>query len=115
MKNPALIVILGMSLLTGCTVYQTAPGSYSTTQPSKFDQSWSAAIGALNDQGVHITTQDRSAGVIQGSLNGIDLTTSISTQADGRIRVEFSTRGATSNDPTLINRITDSYNSRMGR
>ena len=115
MKNTALFIIIGTALFTGCTVYQTTPTSYSAARPSKFEQSWSAAMGALNDQGVRITAQDRGAGIIQGSINGIELTTRIDTQADGRIRVEFSTRGATSRDPDLINRITDSYNSRMGR
>lgn len=115
MKTLIASLILTTILLSGCTVYQTAPGTYSTSQTSKFDQAWSAAVGALTDQDVRITTQDRSAGIIQGNLGNIEITTNIRTQADGRVRLEFSTKGATEDDPTLIDRITRSYNNRMGR
>jgi len=37
------------------------------------------------------------------------------TQADGSVRVEFNTAGATSRDPDLINRVSRSYDRRMGR
>lgn len=104
-----------MMLITGCTYYQTAPGVYTTTPPSKFDRSYAAAIGALEDQGVRITLQDLSAGVLQGHRSGIEVTTNVRTQADGSVSVAFSTSGATSKDPDLINRITQSYNRRMGR
>ena len=115
MKNFA-IFILTAALFTGCTYNQTAPGVYSTTvTTSKFDQSWSAAVGALADQGVRITRQDRGAGVVQGTLDGIEVTGNVRTQADGSVRVQFDTSGATKRDPTLIERITRSYNSRMGR
>ncbi|RLA24977.1 MAG: hypothetical protein DRQ62_03885 [Gammaproteobacteria bacterium] len=109
-------LILMAALMTGCTYYQQpATKAYSTNRPSKFDQSWSAAIGAFADQGVHITTQDRGAGVIQGTRNGIEVTGNIRTQANGSVRVEFGVTGAKKNDPTLIQRITGSYNGRMGR
>jgi hypothetical protein len=36
-------------------------------------------------------------------------------QADGTIRVQFDTSGATGSDPTLIDRITRSYQAFMGR
>ena len=110
------IITLTVALMTGCTYYQTAPGIYSTTATtSKFDQSWSATVGALSDQGVRITSQDRGAGVVQGTRDGIEVTGNVRTQADGSVRVQFDTSGATKRDPTLIKRITGSYNSRMGR
>ena len=111
-----IIITLTTVLMTGCTYYRPAPVVYSTTtSPSKFDRSWSAAVGAFADQGIAITSQDRGAGVIQGSRGGINVTGSIRTQADGSVRVQFDTSGATKNDPTLIQRISGSYNSRMGR
>jgi len=109
------IIILMTVLVTGCTYYQPAPAYSTTTRPSKFDRSWSAAIGAFSDQRVAITSQDRGAGVIQGFLGDINVTGNIRTQADGSIRVQFDTSGATKTDPTLIQRISGSYNSRMGR
>lgn len=107
--------ILAALLLAGCTYYQTAPGVYSTTPPSTFERSYAAAIGAFEDQGVRITVEDRSAGVVQGSHNGIEVSANVRTQADGSVRVAFNTSGATASDPELIHRITQSYNRRMGR
>lgn len=110
------LISLTILLMAGCTYYKPAPAPYSTTvKKSKFDQSWSAAIGALADQGVQIGTQDRSAGVIQGTRNDINITANIRTQADGSVRVAFNTSGATQRDPTFIDRVISSYNHRMGR
>ncbi len=117
MKILTILITLTAVLITGCTYYQTAPGVYSTTTSttSKFDRSWSAAVGALSDQNVRITSQDRAAGIVQGTRDGIEVTGNIRTQADGSVRVQFNTSGATTRDPTLIDRVTQSYNSRMGR
>lgn len=82
---------------------------------SRFDRSWSAAVGAFEDQGVRITTEDRSAGVLRGTRDAIDVSAYVRTQVDGSVRVEFNTAGATSRDPDLINRVTRSYDRRMGR
>ena len=117
------ITILTTALLSGCYYYPPAPVYYkpapavytSTSTVSKFDQSWSAIVGAFSDQGVRITTQDRGAGVIQGNRYGINITGNIRTQADNSVRVQFDTSGDTASDPGLIDRITGSYNRRMGR
>ena len=117
MKKSILTVSVVMVLLAGCTYYETAPGYYvSAPAPvNNFDRSWSAAVGAFEDQGVRIATEDRSAGVLRGTRDGIDVTANVRPQADGSVRVEFNTAGATSRDPDLINRITRSYDRRMGR
>ena len=118
------IIILTTALISGCYSYRPAPAYYhpapavyttTTSTTSKFDQSWSAVLGAFSDQGIRITTQDRGAGVIQGTRYGINVTGSIRTQADNSVRVQFDTSGDTKSDPALIERITRSYNSRMGR
>jgi hypothetical protein len=64
---------------------------------------------------VQITGEDRSSGTIRGRRGGIDVTANLRTQADGSVRVEFSTAGATAQDPQLINRVSRSYDVRMGR
>ncbi len=118
MKTLALVVLACSSLLlSACTYYQAAPGSYSSSGSSlsKFDQSWSATVGALSDQGVHITSEDRGAGVVQGTRNGIEVTANVRQQADGSVRVQFDTSGDKSRDPGLMDRITRSYQHRMGR
>ncbi len=111
----ALTLALAGGFLPGCVVYQTAPGVYSPYPSTSFDRSWSAAVGAFADQGVRITAEDRGAGVVRGTRDGIDVVANVRTQADGSVRVEFSTSGATARDPRLIDRISRAYDSRMGR
>ena len=83
--------------------------------PASFDRSWSAALGAFADQGVQVTAQDRGAGQIRGTRDGINVTANVRTQADGSVRVEFNTSGDTARDPQLIDRISQSYDRRIER
>lgn len=115
MRRYLLALVFTGALFAGCTYYQTAPGTVVTTPASSFDRSWAAVIGALQDQGVQITSEDRGAGIVRGTRNGINVTASVRTQADGSVRVEFNTAGATERDPALIDRISQSYDRRMGR
>jgi hypothetical protein len=104
-----------MALIAGCTYYEVAPGVYATTPVSTFDRSWAAARNALQEQGVRITQEDRSTGTLRGDRSGIPVLALVNTQADGSVRVQFSTVGATSVDPQLIERISASYDRLMGR
>lgn len=104
--------LAGAALLaTACVVYEPVPAY----QPSGFDRSWAAAIGAMQDQGVTITEQDRAAGIVRGTRGAVTATATVLTQADGRVRVEFNTTGAKGADPGLAERISASYGRRMGR
>jgi hypothetical protein len=103
------------TLLGGCTYYQAAPGVYTSTPVSSFDRSWGAVQAAFADQGIPITREDRAAGMVSGTRDGINVIASVRTQADGSVRVEFSTSGATARDPDLINRVIAAYNRNMGR
>lgn len=105
----AAVLTAATLLSTACVVYEPVPAY----QPSTFDRSWSAAIGALQDQGVTITEQDRARGVVRGSRGALNVTAAVRTQADGRVRVEFNTTGG--GDPGLVERISASYERRMGR
>ena len=109
----ALGLATGVALLGGCVVYEPVPAGYS--QPASFDRSWNAAVGAMREQGVTIIQEDRGAGVVRGTRGGINVTGSVRPQADGSVRVQFDTSGATGADPTLIDRITRSYQTYMGR
>jgi hypothetical protein len=115
MRRYMLALVFAGLLIAGCTYYQTAPGTYATTPGTSFDRSWGAAIGALQDQGVRITSEDRGAGFVRGTHDGINVTANVRMQADGSVRVEFNTAGATERDPALIDRISQSYDRRMGR
>ncbi len=110
-----LLLAIVTSLIAGCTVYEVAPGAYVTVPPSTFERAWAAARNAFLDQGVRITQEDRATGTIGGTKNGISLAAYVRTQADGSVRVEFNTVGATSVDPQLIERISQAYERYMGR
>ena len=101
------------TLPSGCTVYQPVPAY--VPAPSTFDRAWSAAIGAAQDEGVRITSEDRVRGVISGSRGEQDVTITVQTQADGNVRVEFGARGPKGSDPGLAGRISRAYDRRMGR
>jgi hypothetical protein len=117
-----LLLAIIASLLAGCAVYEVAPGVYApgpapvTVVPvNTFERSWAAARNAFLDQGVRITGEDRGTGTISGTKSGISLAAYVHAQADGSVRVEFRTVGATQVDPQLIERISQAYDRNMGR
>src|SRR5262245_54062110 len=97
----------------GCTVYQPVP--VYAPGPASFDRSWNAALGAMDDVGVQITSADRTTGLIQGIKDSFAVTSSVRMQADGSVRVEFNATGPTTLDPTLSARISSACDRRMGR
>jgi hypothetical protein len=100
----------------GCTYYvpaTTVPVTQTVTTPANFDRSFNAALGAMQDQGLTIQRQDAGGGVIVGLRDNATVTANISRQADGSVRVAFNATDA--RDPDLIERITRSYQARMGR
>ena len=110
---PVLLSTIVFTLLSRCTAYEPAPAY--VPAPSTFDRAWSAAVGAAQDEGVRITSEDRVRGVISGSRGEQDVTINVQTQADGNVRVEFSARGPKGSDPGLAGRISRAYDRRMGR
>ena len=115
MKRLIPVMLVLCALAAGCVYYPPPPGYYVTTPAGGFNRSWSAAVGAFRDQGIRITAEDRGAGYLSGTLDGIEVTADVLTQADGSVRVEFNTTGEKGRDPGLIDRILKSYNRRMGR
>nr|WP_087733191.1 hypothetical protein [Paraburkholderia piptadeniae] len=98
--------------LAGCPYYAVPPGTVITT-PASFDRSFAAASGAMRDEGLSITVQDPASGTIAGGLDGATVTASVRQQADGSVVVQFNSRDA--RDPSLLDRISRSYDRRMGR
>jgi hypothetical protein len=109
-----LLTVASILSVGGCVVYEPMVVSPQTTVQQRFDRAWSAAAGAMYDQGMAIAVQDRAAGVIRGERGGITITAMFQTMPDGSIQVKFNSSGATSTDPTLINRVSTSYDRRMG-
>src|SRR5262245_61998507 len=86
-----------LSLLAGCVVYEPVPVQ---SGPSRFDRAWDAATGAMVDQGVQVSVQDRGAGVIRGSRGSATVDGSVRRLADGSTEVRFS-----SSDSNLAHRL----------
>jgi len=107
-----LIVVLA-ALMGGCVVYE--PVSVPSSYGSSYDRVWNSALGAAEDAGVKISSADRTTGIIRGVTSSSDVTISVISQADGKTRVEFSSKGPKGQDPDLNDRFTISYNRRMGR
>lgn len=104
-----VVLLAGLATLGGCTYYSPPPG------PSTYDRAYNAMLGAMSDQGVKVTDANPTAGLITGQRGGITVIATVAPQADGTTRVEFRTKGDINQDPNLINRVTGSYNARMGR
>jgi len=100
--------------LSGCTYYVPAPTTTVVPgAPASFDRSFGAAAGAMRDQGLAITTEDRNSGTIIGKAGSGTVTASVRQQADGSVRVQFDSSGVS--DGGLMGRISNSYERRMGR
>jgi hypothetical protein len=110
-RMAACAVLVGA--LPGCTYYVPAPGTVVPGAPASFDRSFSAAAGALRDQGLTISVEDRSTGTVVGKGSGGTVTASVRQQADGSVRVQFDSSGVS--DSELMGRVSRSYDARMGR
>ena len=109
-----LVIIVASSLIAlGCVAYQPVPASVPAA--SSFDRSWNAAVGAMQDVGVRIQSEDRARGVITGANDSRNVTVTLMTQADGSVRMEISARGPQGGDTNLANDISRAYDRRMGR
>lgn len=89
------------------------PTTYPGAQPSQFDRAFDAARSALLDQGLSIASEDRAAGLVVGTMASTTISISLRRQQDGTTRVQFS--ASDSRDPKLLDRVSSSYNRRMGR
>jgi hypothetical protein len=107
------IAVLALPIIAMGCVYEPVP-AYAPTA-SSFDRSWNAALAAAQDVGLRIQSEDRARGVITGANDSRDVTITVVTQADGRVRVEISARGPQGGDANLANDISRAYDRRMGR
>jgi len=108
-----LAMVCALLSLGACVVYEPVPLSAQPTLQQRLDRSWAAAAGAMSDQGLTITSQDRGTGVIIGERGGITITATVEALADGRLQVKFASKGADGTD--LTQRVSDNYDRRMGR
>ena len=97
----------------GCVIYEPVPAP--AYHGNTFNRVWDSALGAAADAGVKVTSADRNTGLIQGVTSTAEVTISVTTQADGNIRVAFSNKGAKGIDSGLNERLAGFYNRRMGQ
>lgn len=97
--------------LAGCVVAPYPPPY--TPGPTNYDRAFSAAAGALRDQGLTVNVEDPSRGVVVGQGGNASVQATVARQADGTVRVQFDAKAP--QDPTLVERISRSYDRRMGR
>jgi len=110
--GPLLILALTMTV-AACVAYTPVVVSPQPSLQDRFERSWTAASGAMYDQGLQITSQDRGAGVIRGERGGVVIMATVQTMADGSIQVKFNSSNDKT-DPTLVDRVTSSYLRRKG-
>ena len=99
--------------LSGCTYYVPPPGTVVPGTPASFDRSFGAAAGAMRDEGLAISIEDRATGTIIGKIESGTVTANVRQQPDGSVRVQFDATGV--RDPALIDRVSRGYDRRMGR
>ena len=112
LKLSRLVVVIATLSLGACVVYEAVPVAQPTLQ-QRYERSWQAATGAMLDQGVAIVAQDRAGGIIRGERGGTTITAVVEARSDDRIQVTFNAKGA--DDGGLVQRVSDSYDRRMGR
>ena len=112
----AVLTLAAMAIVAvGLPACYTYPTPYGYATPASFDRSWEAAVGALADNGLAITSQDRDSGAVSGRGGAIDVVANVRSQSDGSVRVEFTARGDIRQDPGLVDRVSAAYDRRMGR
>lgn len=96
--------------LVACTYYGVPAGQ---AVPASYERSFAAVAAAMRDQGLAISVEDRASGTVVGSSDAGSVTATVRPQPDGSVRAQFDARGA--RDPQLIERVSQSYDRRMGR
>jgi hypothetical protein len=102
--------------LSACVAYEpvvVVPAATARPAPT-FDNAWNAAIGAMQDAGVRVTSADAAAGVIRGTRDRTDVQVSVARQAGGAIRTEVTATSPQGRDTGLAARISEAYQRRMG-
>ena len=113
-KPVLLVAVTAILSLAGCAAWPPAPVAAPQLTPQQhFDRTYDAAAGAISDEGMSITSQDRGTGTVRGIWSGFTVTAKVDRRTDGSLRVQFDTPGTSFREQKLIDRVTVSYNRRM--
>ena len=108
-------LLLALVGLAGCSSSPSAP-SPATARDShlSYDRTFDAALGAMADQKLILSVQDRRNGRIVGAQDGETLTATLQSMRDGMLRVNFTPKDDSPEAVALQQRVIASYNARMG-
>ncbi|HRY87822.1 MAG TPA: hypothetical protein P5163_15580 [Rubrivivax sp.] len=80
-----------------------------------YDRSFDSMVGALTDQKLAVSRQDRRAGTAVGTDGGAEITGTLSVLPDGSYRVSFRQSGEAADRPDLLKKVVASFNERMAK
>jgi hypothetical protein len=107
-------LLLALAGLAGCSSSPSSPAP-ATARDShlSYDRTFDAALGAMADQRLVLSVQDRRNGRIVGVHDGQTLTATLQPLRDGTLRVNFSPKDESPVAVALQQRVIESYNARM--
>lgn len=106
-----LLLGLALAALAGCG---TAPQRTQFDSPISFDRTFNTAMGAMADQKMTFSVQDRRQGLLVAELNGDTVQATLRPNfLDSTVRVEFSAVGNQHADDKLLTRVIDAFRQRM--
>ncbi len=106
-----LLAGLALAALAGCG---TAPQRTQFDSHLNFERTFNTVLGAMADQKMTISVQDRRHGLLVADLNGDTVQATLRPNfLDSTVRVEFSAVGEKHSDDQLLTRVIDAYRQRM--
>ncbi len=109
-RRPWLLA-LAFAVLAGCA---TPSQRTQFDSPLSFDRTFNTVMGAMADQKMTFSVQDRRQGLLVAELHGDTVQATLRpNQLDSTVRVEFSAVGPAHADDKLLTRVIDAYRQRM--
>ncbi len=112
----ALLLLTGVAMASGCYYYVPPGAVVAPGAPyASYDYVWDSAMRAAQDVGIQITSSNRSSGTVFGQRGGVSVTIQVTQQADGRTRVELTTKGSEGGTSAVADDFYRAYDRYMGR
>jgi hypothetical protein len=108
----SLLLGIALAALAGCS---TPPQRTHFDSLASYGRTFDIALGAMADQKMIFSVQDRRHGNIVAERNGDVVTATLQPQFDGTIRVTFNAPNPMPADPELLKRVITAYNERMAQ
>lgn len=108
----SLLLGIPLAVLAGCSA---TPQRTHFDSLASYDRTFDIALGAMADQKMIFSVQDRRHGNIVAERNGDVVTATLQPQLDGTIRVTFNAPNPPPADPELLKRVITAYNERMAQ